>query len=334
MLQNKTVLITGGTGSFGHFITHALLGLGVRETRIFSRDEKKQHDMRELYRDRRELAFVLGDIRNRQAVFDAMKGVDVVFQAAALKQAPTAEHFPLEAIQTNVLEVENVVAAALQHRVETFVVISTDKAIKPVSVMGMTKALQERIVLQSNLSRLNSGTRLACVRFGNVLGSRGSVVPTFRRQLRLGQRLTITDRPMTRFLLTSSDAVELLLEAVESAQGGEIFVRKVQAGRLMDIAAVLAEEAGRQVEFDEIGLRPGEKLNEILISEEELVFTEDLGNYYKIRPWWSKARLQALPKEYTSRDYLVEPEQIKSLIARADRELKALGAGPLLDFQN
>ena len=327
MLKNKTILVTGGTGSFGHFITHALLELGVREICIFSRDEKKQHDMRSLYRGRPELTFVLGDIRNRQAVFEAMKGVDVVFQAAALKQVPTSEYFPMEAVQTNVLGVENVVSAALEHRVQTFVVISTDKAVKPASVMGMTKALQERIVLRSNLSRLNGGTHLACVRCGNVLGSRGSIVPAFRRQLRLGQRLTITDRRMTRFLLTPNDSVELLLRAAETTQGGEIFVRKSQGARLMDIAEILAGEAGRPLEFDEMGILPGERLNEILVPEEELNFTEDMGAYYKIHPWWSKARPQALDREYTSLDYLVGTEQVKALIARADRELQTVGNG-------
>ena len=330
MLENKTVLITGGTGSFGYFLTRVLLKLSVKEARVFSRDEKKQHDMRVVFNNHPRLTFVLGDIRSRGAVFEAMKGVDAIFQAAALKQVATSESFPMEAVQTNVLGVENVVAAALEQRVETFVVISTDKAVKPVSVMGMTKALQERIVLRGNVSRLNAGTKLSCVRCGNVLGSRGSVVPTFRRQLRLGQRLTITDRRMTRFLLTPKEAVELLLKAAETAQGGEIFVRKSAAARLIDIATVLAAEAGCPLDYDEIGILPGERLHELLVAEEELPFIEDIGSYYKIHPLWGNVRPQGLEREYGSLDHLIGREEIKMLIASPDRE--QIEPDQLLDF--
>lgn len=325
MLRNKTVLVTGGTGSFGHFITHTLLGLGVKEVRVFSRDEKKQHDMRMLYGRRSELKFVIGDVRDRRSVFEAIAGVDVIFQAAALKQVPTCEEFPMEAVQTNVLGIEHLVDGALAHHVQALVMLSTDKAVKPVNVMGMTKALQERIVLRSNLSPRNHGTRFVCVRYGNVLGSRGSVVPVFRRQLRLDQRLTITSEHMTRFLLTLGDSVMLALAAAESARGGEVYVPKSPAARLLDVAAVLAAEAGRPLAYDVIGLRPGEKLNEILISEEELQRTEDAGAHYKIHPWWSETAPNMLTKEYCSLDHLIEPDEIAALIARADREIESIG---------
>lgn len=324
--STKTVLVTGGTGSFGHFIVHGLLQRGVKEVRVLSRDEKKQYDMRVLYKDWPALKFVLGDIRNAQSVFEAMQGADVVFQAAALKQVPTCELFPMEAVQTNILGVENMVAAALRHRIEVFVTVSTDKAVKPVNVMGMTKALQERIVLRGNLSRANRGTRFTAVRYGNVLSSRGSVVPAFRRLLRLGRRLSVTDERMTRFLLTLGDSIELVLFAAGRAQGGELYVRKAPSARILDIARVLADEAGKPLDYDVTGITPGEKLNEILVSEEELVRTESLEDYYIIHPWWSSDRPNMLADEYSSRDHLVDLDSIRTLLARCDRELVEVGA--------
>jgi len=318
--SQKTVLVTGGTGSFGNFIVRRLLDLGAREVRVFSRDEKKQYDMRVFYRDRRNLSFVIGDVRNADALEEAMQGVDVVFQAAALKQVPACEYAPQEAIRTNVEGAQNVVDAALRASVESFVMISTDKAVKPVNVMGMTKALQERIVLTGNRSRLNRGTRLCCVRYGNVLRSRGSVVPYFRRQLKLGQRLTITDERMTRFLLTLHDAMDLVMHAASEQAGGEIFVRKAPAARVVDIARVLSTEAGRELDYAVIGTLPGEKLNEILVSEEELVRVEDQGQYLKIHEWWGKSRPSQLGREYNSGDAVVETAEVSQMIARADRE--------------
>ncbi|HXG08251.1 MAG TPA: polysaccharide biosynthesis protein [Gemmataceae bacterium] len=323
-LKGQRVLVTGGTGSFGNFIVHRLLDLGVKEVRVLSRDEKKQYDMRVFYRGRPDLTFVIGDIRNPNTVEAAMQGIDVVFQAAALKQVPTCEHFPMEAVQTNVLGVENVVTSALRNGVKVLVCISTDKAVKPVNVMGMTKALQERIVLQGNLSRLNRGTRLACVRYGNVLRSRGSVVPFFRRQLQLGQRLTITDRRMTRFLLTLNDAIDLVLFAANTTRGGEVFVRKAPAAKVTDIAAVLCEEFDRPLEYDEIGILPGEKINEVLVSEEELERTADLGSYYMVHPSWTRERPKALRQEYCSLDEVVGKEEIRRLIDRADQEFEVM----------
>ncbi|HMM77645.1 MAG TPA: polysaccharide biosynthesis protein [Gammaproteobacteria bacterium] len=321
---NKTVLVTGGTGSFGNFVVRRLLNAGVREVRVLSRDEKKQYDMRVFYQGRKDLSFVIGDVRHREVVDEAMNGVDIVFHAAALKQVPTCEQHPGEAIRTNVLGAENLVDCALRHRVQTFVMISTDKAVKPVNVMGMTKALQERLVLKGNLSRQNRGTRLCCVRYGNVLRSRGSVVPFFRRQLALGQTLTITDERMTRFLLTLNEAIDLVLYAAEHTEGGEVFVRKAPAARVTDIAKVLAEEAGKPCEYRVIGILPGEKLHEILVSEEELVRVRDFGQYYAVQPWWSTGRYREIDCEFGSGDHLTEAAEVKRMIALADREFEVL----------
>jgi UDP-glucose 4-epimerase len=321
-LKDKAVLVTGGTGSFGNFIVHRLLELGVKEVRILSRDEKKQYDMKVFYRGRSNLSFVIGDLRDRHTVAEAMQGIQVVFQAAALKQVPSCESFPMEAVQTNVIGVQNLIVAALEHRVEVFVGLSTDKAVKPVNVMGMTKALQERLVLAANSSRCNRGTRLACVRYGNVLRSRGSVIPFFRRQLSLGQRLTLTDERMTRFLLTLNEAIDLVLYAIGNAQGGEIFVRKAPSARVLDIAHVLSEEFGQPLNYEVIGMLPGEKLNEVLASEEELARVEDCGHYYKVLPWWSKQRPHGLDREFNSLNHLVSRAEVKQLIAQADAEFK------------
>ncbi|MBI2315606.1 MAG: polysaccharide biosynthesis protein [Betaproteobacteria bacterium] len=333
-LAGRRVLVTGGTGSFGNFVVRRLLDIGAAEVRVFSRDEKKQYDMRVFYRGRKELTFVIGDVRSPQRVDEAMSGIEVVFHAAALKQVPTCEHHPEEAIQTNVIGAGNLVEAALSHGIDALVMISTDKAVKPVNVMGMTKALQERLVLKANLSRRNRGTRFSCVRYGNVLRSRGSVVPFFRRQIRLGQRITITDERMTRFLLTLNDAIDLVLYAAESGAGGDILVRKAPAARVVDIAAALCEEAGKPFAYDLIGLLPGEKLGEILVSEEELQRVEDLGGYYRIHPWWSGAAPHQLEREYHSADELVGGKEIAALIERADREFETMeiGGGEFANF--
>lgn len=322
--MQKRVLVSGGTGSFGNFIVRRLLDLGAKEVRVLSRDEKKQHDMRVFYRGRSNLSFVIGDVRNREPLDEAMSGIDIMFHAAALKQVPACENFPNEAIHTNVLGAQNVVDAALRNGLEAFVMISTDKAVKPVNVMGMTKALQERIVLKGNQSRLNRGTRFSCVRYGNVLRSRGSVIPLFRRLLAANERLPITDERMTRFLLTLNDAIDLVLYAAGNQQGGEIFVRKAPAARITDLAAILSEEVGKTLDYKIIGLLPGEKLNEIMLTEEELIRTEDLGDYYKIHPWWTKVQFDHLRSEYSSGDSLVEKVHAQQLIARADREFQEM----------
>jgi UDP-glucose 4-epimerase len=320
----KTVLVTGGTGSFGNFVVRRLLELGAREVRVLSRDEKKQYDMRVFYQQRPDLSFTIGDVRSTAQLDEAMSGAHVVFHAAALKQVPACEYHPMEAVRTNVLGADNLIEAAMRHRLEAFVMISTDKAVKPVNVMGMTKALQERLVIKANQSRANRGTRFAAVRYGNVLRSRGSVIPHFRRQLQLGQRITITDERMTRFLLTLNDAIDLVLYAAEHAQGGEIFVRKAPAARVTELAAVLCEAAGKTLDYRIIGMLPGEKLAEILVSEEELLRVEAQGDYYKILPWWDKRTPHQLEREYSSDEHLIGNAAIAELIERADREFEAL----------
>ncbi|MBK7864644.1 MAG: polysaccharide biosynthesis protein [Archangiaceae bacterium] len=314
----------GGTGSFGNFIVHRMLNAGAAEVRVFSRDEKKQYDMNVFYAGRKELTFVIGDVRSRDALREAVRGVNVVFHASALKHVSKCETHPSEAIQTNVLGAQNVVDVALEEKVEACVAISTDKAVKPVNVMGMTKALMERTVLAGNLSRRNNGTRFGCVRYGNVLRSRGSVIPFFRRQLSMGKKLTITHESMTRFLLTLNDAIDLVLYAAHNASGGDIFVRKAPSARIVEMARVLSEEAGKPLTYDVVGVLPGEKFDEILLSEEELPRTEDLGDYYRVHPWWSAKRPAAVNKEFSSGDYLVDAAELKRLIARADKEFESM----------
>jgi len=320
----KTMLVTGGTGSFGNFVVGRLLELGAGEVRVLSRDEKKQYDMRVFYQQRPDLSFIIGDVRSPAQLDEAMSGAHMVFHAAALKQVPACEQNPMEAVRTNVLGADNLIEAALRHKVEAFIMISTDKAVKPVNVMGMTKALQERIVLKANLARTNRGTRFAAVRYGNVLRSRGSVIPHFRRQLKLQQQITITDERMTRFLLTLNDAIDLVMYAGEHARGGEIFVRKAPAARITDIAAVLCEEAGKPLDYRVVGMLPGEKLAEILVSEEELLRVEERGKYYKVRPWWDKATPHQLKREYSSDEHLVDKQAVVKLIGRADKEFEKL----------
>lgn len=325
MFEDKRILVTGGTGSFGNFVVYRLLELNAKEVRILSRDEKKQYDMRVFYRGQDNLSFVIGDIRDADTADRAMTGIDMVFQAAAMKQVLNCERFPMEAVQTNVQGANNIVNAALRHEVERFVTISTDKAVKPVNVMGMTKAIQERIVLSGNDSLLNTGgTKLTCVRYGNVLRSRGSVVPFFRGQLSKGETITITDLRMTRFLLTLYDAIDLVLYAAINTEGGEIFVRKAPAARIVDMAEVLSEEANLPFEYNIIGALPGEKFDEILVSEEELSRAEDMGDYFKIHPWGADVHFNVLSKEYSSGDQLVGKDEIARLIKRSDEEFERM----------
>jgi UDP-N-acetylglucosamine 4,6-dehydratase len=320
--KNKTVLVTGGTGSFGNFITRRLFDLGVKEIRIFSRDEKKQYDMRIHYKNDSRLHFFIGDIRNPERVLEVMHGVDIVYQAAALKQVPACEQAPLEAIQTNILGVQNIIDAALKCKVEKVITVSTDKAVKPVNVMGMSKALQERLIINANHSPMNRGTKFCVVRYGNVLQSRGSVVPFFRRQLKYGEKITITDEQMNRFLLTLGDAIDLVFFATEHTIGGETFVKKAPSSRIIDIAKVLSEEAGQELEYSVIGKFPGEKLYEILITEEELSRTKDMGDYFVVYPYWTKERYSDLQTEYGSdSDIVTELAKIKELIDRSDKEM-------------
>ncbi|SHM28513.1 UDP-glucose 4-epimerase [Chitinophaga jiangningensis] len=319
--SNKVILVTGGTGSFGNYIVHRLLQYDVKEIRILSRDEKKQYDMRIHYKNNPRIKFFIGDIKDYTRVDEVMAGVDIVYQAAALKHVPVCENSPFEAVKTNIIGVQNVITAALKHKVGKFICVSTDKAVKPVNVMGMTKATQERLVLSANHSPENSGTIFCVVRYGNVLLSRGSVVPFFRKQLSEGQTITITDEGMTRFLLTLSDAIDLVMFATENAVGGETFVKKAPSARIVDIAALLSADFNKPHEIKVIGKFPGEKLHEILITEEELQRTEDHGDYFTVHPWWANKSFAELQQEYSSDlEVISDMVAIKELIRDADEK--------------
>lgn len=326
-ITGRRVLVTGGTGSFGQFIVRRLLDLDVKEIRVLSRDEKKHYDMRHHYGNEPRIRYITGDIRDEHRVRDSMYGCSVVFHAAALKHVYNCEEHPYEAVMTNIIGTQNVIDAALDLGVERFVTVSTDKAAKPVNVMGMTKAIQERLVIAANRAAKNHGTSACCVRYGNVMSSRGSAIPFFRELVAKRLPVTITDAAMTRFLLTLNDAIDLVLYAVENMECGETFIKKAPAVRIIDLARVIAEQEG--VRFDPviIGMIAGEKLHEILISEGELPRAVDLGSYYVVRPSWSKCRgVASVTAEYSSSDNLIETDdEIANLLAKSDAEFSELG---------
>jgi len=319
MFKDQVVLVTGGTGSFGNYIVNRLLTKDVKEVRIFSRDEKKQYDMKIFYNNNPKLKFFIGDIRDYSRVSEVMKGVDIVYQAAALKHVSVCEMSPFEAVKTNVVGVQNVISASLKNQVKQVICVSTDKAVKPVNVMGMTKALQERLMISANMAPENRGTIFSVVRYGNVLLSRGSVIPFFRKLINDNETITITDEKMTRFLLTLEDAIDLVMFATENAEGGETFVKKAPSTYIVDLAKVLCMEANKPYNYRVIGKLPGEKLDEILITEEELDRSEDKGDYFTIHPWWSKKVFRDIEKEYSSGQNITRDiSMIKSLIKEAD----------------
>ena len=282
MFSNKVLLITGGTGSFGNAVLRRFLESDLREIRIFSRDEKKQDDMRKKYKSDK-LKFYIGDVRDFQSVMNAVRGVDFIYHAAALKQVPSCEFHPLEALKTNVLGTENVLEAAVQAGVKRVVCLSTDKAVYPINAMGISKAMMEKVIVAK--SRSSNHTVICATRYGNVMGSRGSVIPLFVNQIRTGQPITITDPAMTRFMMTLDDAVALVLFAFVNGEQGEIFVQKAAAATIETLSKALAELLGApDHRIDVIGTRHGEKLFEALLSREEMVAAEDLGGYYRIPP--------------------------------------------------
>ena len=324
-IEGKRALVTGGTGSFGQFIVRRLLDLGVTEIRILSRDEKKHYDMRQHYAKESRIRFITGDIRDERRVRESMFGCDVVFQAAALKHVYNCEEHPYEAVMTNVIGTQNVIAAAVDLGVARLVTVSTDKAVKPVNVMGMSKAIQERLVISANRAA-RSGTLGCCVRYGNVMSSRGSAIPFFRELASRGRPITITHPEMTRFLLTLNDAIDLVLFAVENMKGGETFIKKAPAVRIVDLARVIAGEFRTSFEPVVIGMLPGEKLHEILISEEELPRATDLGGYYVVEPHWVKSEGPRVEREYSSAENLLETDaEITGLLAKSDAEFADLG---------
>jgi UDP-glucose 4-epimerase len=282
MLSGKTLLVSGGTGSFGGAVLRRFLESDVREIRIFSRDEKKQDDLRKRYANPK-LKFYIGDVRDYSSVLNVMRGVDYVFHAAALKQVPSCEFHPLEAVKTNVLGTENVLEAAIASGVDRVICLSTDKAVYPINAMGISKAMMEKVAVAK--SRSGGKTVICATRYGNVMASRGSVIPLFVDQILANVPITITDPNMTRFMMTLEDAVELVLYAFENGNPGEIFVQKAPAATIATLARALCELAGRPShKIIEIGTRHGEKLYETLLSREEMAAARDLGEYYCVPP--------------------------------------------------
>lgn len=335
MLTGKTILVTGGTGSLGKVLVRRLLTgeLGLpHKIVVFSRDEAKQHEMRMSYMNKhaatdeiifrnfqRMLDFRIGDVRDFHSIAESLYGIDVVFNAAALKQVPTCEYFPYQAVMTNIIGPENIVRAIQELRlpVETVVGVSTDKACKPVNVMGMTKSIQERIFIQANMRCQN--TRFICVRYGNVLASRGSVIPLFHDQIRKGGPVTITTSDMTRFLLSLDQAVDTIFAAYKDANRGETYIPRVPSARVVDIAAALIGDLPVQTVIT--GIRPGEKLHEILISEEEAHRAVDRGNYYAILPMLPELSdgqeyAAALSNEFSSADNVMNPVEVTDMLRR------------------
>ena len=281
MFKDKTLLITGGTGSFGNAVLNRFLNSDIKEIRILSRDEKKQDDMRKKYNNPK-LKFYIGDVRDYQSVLNVVRGVDFIYHAAALKQVPSCEFHPLEAVKTNVLGTENVLEAAISERVLKVICLSTDKAVYPINAMGISKAMMEKVIVAK--SRGSKSTVICATRYGNVMASRGSVIPLFVNQIKNNEPITITDPNMTRFMMTLDDAVNLVLYAFEHGKQGEIFVQKAPAATIETLGEALLEIFNAKNNLLEIGTRHGEKLYEVLLSREEMVSAEDLGEYYKVCP--------------------------------------------------
>jgi UDP-glucose 4-epimerase len=281
ILSGKTILVTGGTGSFGNAVVRRFLKADIGEIRIFSRDEKKQEDMRISLGDNR-LRFIIGDVREFSSINDAMRGVDFIFHAAALKQVPSCEFYPMEAFRTNVLGAENVINAALANGVGRLVVLSTDKAVYPINAMGLSKAMMEKLAVAKSRSLSANDTVLCATRYGNVMASRGSVIPLFVRQIKQGEDLTVTDPNMTRFLMSLEQSVDLVLFAYQNANQGDIFVQKAPACTVGDLAEAVRIIFDKPNPIRVIGTRHGEKLYESLLGREEMVRSEDMGRFYRI----------------------------------------------------
>jgi UDP-glucose 4-epimerase len=341
MFDGKTLLITGGTGSFGNAVLRRLLGLRFKEIRVFSRDEKKQEDLRIALRNDR-VRFYIGDVREYDSVDDVVRGVDYVFHAAALKQVPSCEFYPMEAIKTNVLGAENVLRAAITHGVSRCVVLSTDKAVYPVNAMGLSKAMMEKVMIAK--SRLSDGSRtvVCATRYGNVMASRGSVIPLFIDQLQRGKPLTITDPAMTRFLMSLEESVDLVLYAFQHAKPGDIFVQKAAASTVGDLAQAISALLRPESEIKIIGTRHGEKLYETLVSREEMVRAENLRGYYRIpadsrdlnydKYFVKGEREIAKIKDYTSHNTRrLDLEEIKKLLMRLPIVREAMASQHHLD---
>lgn len=328
MFAGKTLMITGGTGSFGNAVLSRFLDTDVCEIRIFSRDEKKQEDMR-IALNNPKLKFYIGDVRNYNSIHEAMQGVDYVFHAAALKQVPSCEFYPMEAVRTNVLGAENVLNAAVACGVQRVIVLSTDKAVYPVNAMGISKAMMEKLMVAKSRMRREGETVLCATRYGNVMASRGSVIPLFVRQIKEGKPLTVTDPTMTRFLMSLEDSVDLVLHAFEHGRQGDIFVQKAPASTVGDLAQALKELFASDAPIRIIGTRHGEKLYESLLSREEMAGAEDMDRYYRVSSDdrdlnYNKYFVEGETKVSALDDYTshnterLNVEQVKALLLKLD----------------
>ena len=328
MFNNKVLMITGGTGSFGNAVLKRFFSTDVREIRIFSRDEKKQEEMR-IALNHPKLKFYIGDVRDYESTYQAMKGVDYVFHAAALKQVPSCEFYPMESVRTNIIGTENVMNAATANGVKRVVVLSTDKAVYPINAMGISKAMAEKLMVAKSRMQRKDETVFCATRYGNVMASRGSVIPLFVSQIKEGKPLTVTDPNMTRFLMSLEDSVDLVLYAYEHGQQGDIFVQKAPASTVADLAQALTELFGGKEDARIIGTRHGEKLYESLISREERAHAQDMGDYYRIpadnrdlnyAQYFSEGEEKISHSEdYTSHNTnRLDVEQIKALLLKLD----------------
>ena len=333
MLKDKILLITGGTGSFGNAVIQRFLKTDVKEIRIFSRDEKKQHDMRLQYNNEK-LKFYIGDIRDYDSVETAMRGVDYVFHAAALKQVPSCEFYPMEAYRTNVEGTDNVIKAAIACQVENVLCLSTDKAAYPINAMGISKAMMEKVAVAKARMLGDNKPTICITRYGNVMGSRGSVIPLFEAQAELGDELTVTDPAMTRFMMTLEEAVELVLYAFANGKQGDLFVQKAPAATIEELAGSIIEMKKSASKIKTIGTRHGEKLYETLLTREEKAKAEDLGGYYRVsmddrdlnynQYYEEGQQLNQDLEAYTSHNtHRLNREEMKTLLLRYGMEEKA-----------
>jgi len=304
MLKDKTLMITGGTGSFGNAVLNRFLKTGVKEIRIFSRDEKKQEDMRIEYKNDK-IKFYIGDVRDFESINSAMTGVDFVFSAAALKQVPSCEFFPVEAVKTNILGTDNTLKAAIENGVKKVVVLSTDKAVYPINAMGMSKGLMEKVAIAKSRTVPEGGTTICCTRYGNVMASRGSVIPLFVQQIHQGLPITVTDPDMTRFMMSLDDAVDLVMYAFEHGVQGDLFVQKSPASTIKMLAEVMVKIFNAKNEIKIIGTRHGEKKYETLVTREEMQKATELDNYY---------RIPADNRDLNYQKYFTEGKEISEII--------------------
>ncbi len=327
MFKDKTLLITGGTGSFGNAVLKRFLKTDIKEIRIFSRDEKKQDDMRKLYMNDK-IKFYIGDVRDRNSIKDAMHGVDYIFHAAALKQVPSCEFFPMQAVQTNIIGTDNVLSVAIESGVKKVICLSTDKAAYPINAMGISKAMMEKVFVAKSRTVDPEKTLICGTRYGNVMASRGSVIPLFVEQIKSGLPLTITNPDMTRYLMSLEEAVELVLFAFENGQAGDIMVQKSPASTIMDLAIAVKELFHADNEIKIIGTRHGEKVYETLLTKEEYHVAEDMTEFYRVpadkrdlnyNKYFVEGVAENLDEEYTSHNtYRLNVEEIKAKLLEMD----------------